>query len=84
MEYTIKDGRFYKVMDGEQVIVISQMFENSKLATDQTVVFMSKEDYTAATGIEVVEVPVPEPKLPVVITENQPEEPTESSEENQE
>ncbi|WP_411898598.1 hypothetical protein [Elizabethkingia bruuniana] len=62
MEYTIKDGRFYKVMDGEKVIVISQMFENSKLATDQTVVFMSKEDYTAATGIEVIE--VPEPKIP--------------------
>ncbi|MCW2463354.1 hypothetical protein [Elizabethkingia anophelis] len=76
MEYTKEHGRFYKVLDGDHVIVISQMFENSKLATDQTVVFITKDEYTELTGIEVVEVPeptIPEHMIPPVI-ENKPEE----------
>lgn len=76
MKYTKENGRFYKVIESGKPIMFGELkYDDDELNTINEVVFISKEDYTTATGIEVVE--VPETKLPYYFgatPENQPEE----------
>ncbi|MCT4085438.1 hypothetical protein HZP35_17590 [Elizabethkingia anophelis] len=73
MDYTNKDGEFYKILDKETIY--GRLTGDNLLSSIHEVVFITKEQYTAATGIEVVE--IEEPKFPgnleVLPNENQPE-----------
>lgn len=64
MDYTIKNGRFYKVIENNKMTSVGIMSESSLLSTIHEVVFITKEEYTELTGIEVKEEPkstAPEP-----------------------
>ena len=73
MDYTNQSGEFYKILDKETIY--GRLTGDNVLSSIHEVVFITKEEYTEATGIEVVE--IPEPKLPDyfgVAPENKPEE----------
>ncbi|MEN5130481.1 hypothetical protein [Elizabethkingia anophelis] len=76
MKYTKENGRFYKVIESGKPIMFGELrFDTDELNTIHEVTFLTKEQYTEATGIEVVE--APETKLPDYFgatPENQPEE----------
>lgn len=72
MDYTKENGEFYKILDKE--IIYRRLTGDDVLSTIHDVVLITKEEYTAATGIEVVE--IPETELPDYFgaaPENQPE-----------
>ena len=47
MNYTIKDGQFYKVTDKDtgELIVYGELTDSVFLSTTKTVVFISQEEY---------------------------------------
>ncbi|MCT4181658.1 hypothetical protein HZP54_17065 [Elizabethkingia anophelis] len=65
MDYTNKDGEFYKILDKETIY--GRLTGDNVLSSIHEVVFITKEEYTEATGIEITEEPIPvivnEPKV---------------------
>ncbi|OCW75123.1 hypothetical protein [Elizabethkingia anophelis] len=70
MDYTNKDGEFYKILDKETIY--GRLTGDNVLSSIHEVVFITKEEYTEATGIEVKEEPDPI-TVPDVIENIEPE-----------
>lgn len=75
MDYTIKDCKFYKVIENGVVTSTGQMNNISLLSTIHEVVFLTKEEYIELTGKEVREdlEPIPEYMIPPVIEDKSEE-----------
>lgn len=81
MDYTKESGSFYKVIENGKPTSVGRLEGINQLSTIHEVIFITKEEYTELTGIEVVE--VPETVFPDYFgaaPENQPEEPQEEKE----
>lgn len=72
MDYTKENGEFYKVIENGKLISVGRLEGINQLSTIQEVVFISKEEYTELTGIEVKEEPDPI-TVPDVIENIEPE-----------
>lgn len=53
--YTTKDGVYYKVTDELGNVSFGRIEGDNVLSTIQKVEFVTKEEYTEATGIEITE-----------------------------
>lgn len=72
MDYTKENGEFYKVIENGKLISVGRLEGINQLSTIQEVVFITKEEYTELTGIEVKEEPDPI-TVPDVIENIEPE-----------
>lgn len=55
MDYTKENGEFYKVIENGNIISVGRLEGINQLSTIHEVVFITKEEYTEATGIEITE-----------------------------
>lgn len=61
-KYTVEDGEYFKITDELGNVSYVHLTEGNYIVTIQKVEAVTKEEYTAATGIEVIEIPEPAQK----------------------